>query len=163
MMNRTLAVLALALGLSLPAAAAPADDVNAALKSLGDAFTKGDAKAAVALGTDGLDIINPAGVRGKGKAEAEKVIAGDLATILKGTTSKFTSESAKEVGAGVWLVDATQEVTNMKMPDGKTGTGKFHVVFVAVKGKDGKIAFSAARPYQYLTPPPAGSAPAAKK
>jgi ketosteroid isomerase-like protein len=163
-MIRTLSLVVVALGFSLSAHAAPMDDANAFLKSLGDAFNKGDAKAAAMLGTEDSDVINPAGVAGKGRAENEKIIAADLNGILKGATNKFTADSVREVGTGAWLVDATHEAANMTGPDGKKMTGKLHVVLVLVKGKDGKLAFTAVRPYMFLPPMPApAAAPAPMK
>lgn len=153
-------ILAVALSISTTAHATPTDDVNALLKSLGDAFNKGDAKAIAAMFADDGDLINPAGISAKGRAEAEKVLAGDINGILKGTTTKFTADSVREIGSGAWLVDATHEAANMKGPDGKMMTGKLHVVFVLTKSKDKKLQFSAARPYMFLPPP---AAPAAKK
>lgn len=151
MLSRSL--LALALALSTSVAASPTDDVNGILKSLEAAFNKGDAKAAAALFADDADVINPAGVPGKGRAGIEKVIATDLATILKGTTHTFTTETVRELGANVMLVDAKHEAQNMKMPDGKLQTGKLHVTFVVTKSKLGKLQIAAARPYMFVPPP----------
>jgi len=152
--------LALAIGLLVPAAssAAPADEVNAVLKSLGDAFNKGDAKAAAALFAEDSDVISPFGVPGKGRAGAEKVIAGDLAGALKGSTNTFTAEDVRQLAPNVLLVDATHESQNMTGPDGKKMTGKLHLVLVMVRGKDKKLTIGAARPYMFLPPPPQASA-----
>ena len=155
MFSRILFGFALVVGLSTAAHATPADDVNALLKTLGDNINKRDAKAIAAMFADDGDLISPAGVAAKNHADAEKVLSGDINGILKGTTSKFTADSVREVGAGAWLVDATHEAANMKGPDGKTMTGKLHVVFVLTKNKANKLQFSAARPYMFLPPPPA--------
>ena len=160
MLSRILPILVLALSLSFAstASATPADDVNALLKTLGDAFNKSDAKAAAALFAEDSDLINPGGLMAKGRGAEEKILAGDMAGILKGATTKFTAESVREVGTGAWLVDATHEATNMKGPDGKTMTGKLHVVFVLTMSKDKKLQISAARPYMFLPPPAAAAA-----
>lgn len=160
-MLRYLSCLILGLVLLAPAvssAAPPTDEVNAVLKSLGDAFNKGDAKAAAALFTDDCDLISPFGVPGKGRAGAEKVIAADIAGPLKGGTHTFTTENVRELAPNVMLVDATHEVQNMTGPDGKKMTGKLHVVLVMVRGKDKKLQVAAARPYMFMPPPPATSA-----
>jgi len=153
--------LALALSASTIASAAPADDAGAVLKTLADAFNKGDAKAGAAVFAEDADLINPAGVTGKGRAAIEKVMAGDMAGIVKGATTKFSVETARELAPNVWLVDATHEAQNMMGPDGKPMTGKLHVVFVMTKAKDGKLQISAARPYMFLPAPPAASKPPA--
>jgi len=159
-MLRVLSSLALALVLLAPGMsfATPTDDASALLTKLADAFNKGDAKAAAALFTEDTDLISPTGVQGKGRAGAEKVIHGDLTTILKGATNRFSVDNARELASNVWLVDASHEAQNMTGPDGKKTTGKLHVVFVMVKGKDGKLAIAAARPYMFMPPPPAASA-----
>jgi uncharacterized protein (TIGR02246 family) len=46
-------------------------------------FNKGDAKAMTAYFAADATLVNPVGVKGTGAAEIEKVIAGDLATVLK--------------------------------------------------------------------------------
>lgn len=151
MLTRTL--FALTLGLSLSAAAAPADDVTTMLKALSDAFNKGDAKAVAAHFTEDADLINMTGTRAEGKANIEKAVSSDMMTALKGaTTHKITAENTRELAPNVWFVDATHEAQNMMMPDGKIGTGKVHVSFVMTK-KDGKMQIVAARPYLFVPPP----------
>lgn len=157
MFARLLFCTVLTLSLSSASAfASPADDVNALLKTVSDGMNKGDAKAAAAAWADDGDLINPAGVVGKGHAGVEKVLAGDIATILKGTTSKFTVETTRDLGNGIWLVDATHEAQNMTGPDGKKMTGKLHVAIVLTTSKDKKLQVAAARPYMYMPAPPAG-------
>lgn len=154
MFARTLLVLTL--GFSLAASAAPADDVNALLKSMETAFNKGDAKAAAALFAEDADLINPAGVAGRGRPAIEKVIGTDMTTVLKSSKNqKFTAEMVRELAPTAWLVDATHEVPTMAMPDGTTKPGKLHVIFAVNKGKDGKLQVVSARPYMYMPPPTA--------
>ncbi len=160
LMLRFLSCVALALALFVPAAvsAAPADEVNAVLKSIADAFNKGDARAAAAMFAEDSDVISPFGVPGKGRAGAEKVMAADMAGPLKGTTSTFTADTVRELAPNVLLVDATHEAQNMTGPDGKKMNGKLHVVLVMVRGKDRKLMVAAARPYMFMPPPPTASA-----
>ena len=162
MLTRILPCLVLALSLSFAstASAAPADDVNALLKNLGDAFNKGDAKPCAALFAEDGDLISPAGQVAKGRAAVEKTIAGDITGILKGATTKFSTDSVRDLGNGTWLVDGTHEAQNMTGPDGMKMTGKLHVVFVASMSKDKKLQLLAARPYMFLPAPAAAAAPA---
>ena len=154
MFARTLLVLAL--GFSISASAAPADDVNALLKSVETAFNKGDAKAAAALFAEDADVINPAGVTGRGRPAIEKVISADMTSVLKGSKNqKFTAENVRELAPTAWLVDATHEVPTMAMPDGTTKPGKLHVIFAVNKSKDGKMQIVSARPYMFMQQPSA--------
>jgi uncharacterized protein (TIGR02246 family) len=159
-MLRILSLLALVLVVFVPAtsSAAPADEVNAVLKSLGDAFNRGDAKAAAALFSEDSDVISPFGMPGKGRAGAEKVIAADIAGPLKGTTNTFTAENVRQLAPNLLLVDATHESQGMIGPDGKKMTGKLHLTLVMVRGKDKKWMISAARPYMFMPQPPQTSA-----
>lgn len=159
-MLRTLSLLALALALFVPAtsSAAPADEINTVLKSLGDAFNSGDAKAASMLFAENADVISPFGVPGKGRAGAEKVMAADLAGPLKGSTNTFTADNVRQLAPNIWLVDATQEAQGMTGSDGKKMAGKLHLMLVMEKGKDRKMMITSARPYMFMPPPPQTSA-----
>ena len=160
-MLRIISLLALALAVVVPASsvAAPVtDDVNAVLKSLGDAFNKGDAKAASALFAENGDVISPFGVPGKGREAAEKIMAADMAGPMKGTTNTFTATDTRQIAPNVYLVDVTHESDGMTGPDGKKMTGKLHLVLVMARGKDKKLMIEAARPYMFMPPPAQASA-----
>jgi uncharacterized protein (TIGR02246 family) len=151
---------ALVLSFSVRSFAAPPDDatgINALFQKLTDDFNRGDAKAAAALFAPDADLINPRGVEGKGRTELEKIMATDLATLLKGATNKFTVNTTRQLAPNVWLVDGTHEAQNMKMPDGKIGTGKIHIVTIVTKAPDGKMQIAAARPYMFMPAPAAVS------
>src|SRR5438477_6211090 len=89
--GRSALVLAVVASTGLAGAAAGAskdeDAVKARVAEFAEAFNKGDAKAAAAMWADDATLVNPVGVTGKGPAEIEKVIASDLATIVKDTKS----------------------------------------------------------------------------
>jgi uncharacterized protein (TIGR02246 family) len=160
-MLKIISCLALVLAVFVPAtsSAAPADDdINAVLKALGDAFNKGDAKAAAALFAENGDLISPFGVPGKGREGAEKVMAGDMAGALKGTTNTFTAQDVKQLAPNVYLVDVTHESQGMMGPDGKKMDGKLHLVLVMSRGKDKKLMIQSARPYMFMPPPTQGAA-----
>jgi uncharacterized protein (TIGR02246 family) len=160
-------VLALVTTASLAGTAAAAskdeDAVMARVTEFTEAFNKGDAKAAAAFWTEDATLVNPAGVTGKGPAEIEKVIASDIATIVKDTKSEMKIVLYRPVGKDAAWIDLEQTVTGMKAPDGKPMPPMtFHVpALVVKKGKTWMIA--EARPYMFLPPPPKAPAPPAKK
>lgn len=145
-----------------PARAASKDEdaVKARVAEFIAAFSKGDAKAAASFFTEDATLVNPAGVTGKGQAEIEKVIAGDMASILKDTKMEMKVVEFRAAGKDAAWVELEHTVTGAKGPDGKPmPTLTFHVPALMVK--KGKIWSTAeARPYAYLPPMPAPKAPA---
>jgi uncharacterized protein (TIGR02246 family) len=167
-MKTKILLAALMLTVSVPAfAAAPKekdeDAIKARVVEFIALFNKGDAKAMSAFFSDDATLVNPAGVSGKGPAEIEKVIATDLATILKGTTMEMKVVSYRAVGKDAAFVELEHTVNGAKAPDGKAMPPiTFHVPALLVKkGKTWMIA--EARPYAYLPPPPAPPTAAAAK
>src|SRR5690242_19971009 len=82
---RTL-VAALVLFSSSVALAAPKqsdeDAIKARVSDFIAAFNKGDAKGMTAFFADDATLVNPAGMKGTGPAEIEKIISKDIATFL---------------------------------------------------------------------------------
>jgi uncharacterized protein (TIGR02246 family) len=129
------------------------------MDQVADAFNKGDPKAFMALWGDDGKLINPAGMVGEGKAGVEKVVTQDLNTILKGSTSKFTVESVRQITPNNLWVDCTHHIAGGHTPDGKTADLNLHAVILMTKKKDKWVAVEA-RPYAFLPPPPpAGAMP----
>ena len=139
------------------------DAVKARVAEFIDVFNKGDAKALAAFWVEDGSLVNPVGTTGKGPAEIEKVIAADMATILKDTKMEMKVAQFRAVGKDAAWVELEHTVTGAKGPDGKPMPPlTFHVpALMEKKGKSWMIA--EARPYAYLPPPPKGAAPAAKK
>ncbi len=142
------------------AASKEEDAVKARVAEFIAAFNKGDAKAAATFFTDDAMLVNPAGISGKGNAEVEKVLAGDSATILKDTKMEMKVVEFRAIGKDAAWVELEHTVMGAKGPDGKAlPTLTFHVPTLMVKkGKNWQVA--EARPYAYLPPPPAPTAPA---
>ena len=94
-------------------------------------------------------------MKGKGPAEIEKIIATDIATILKDTKMELTVVQYRAVGKDAAWVELEHSVNGAKSPDGKPlPPMTFHVPALLVKkGKNWMI--EEARPYAYLPPPPA--------
>src|SRR5216684_4509418 len=87
-------------GFSRTAAAASKDEdaVKARIAEFIALFNKGDAKAMSEFWVEDGSLVNPVGIVGKGPAEIEKVIAGDLATILKDTKMEMKVVAFRPVG-----------------------------------------------------------------
>jgi uncharacterized protein (TIGR02246 family) len=130
------------------------DAVKARVADFIALFNKGDAKAMSAFFTDDATLVNPAGKSAKGPADIERVIADDVATILKGATMEMKVVSFRAVGKDAAFVELEHSVTGAKTPDGKPMPPMtFHVpALLLKKGKAWMIA--EARPYAYLPPPP---------
>jgi uncharacterized protein (TIGR02246 family) len=162
---RTL-IAALVLFSSSAALAAPKQSDEEAIKArVGEfiaLFNKGDAKALTAYFADDATLVNPAGVKGTGSAEIEKVLSNDLATILKDTKMDMKVVQFRAVAKGAAWVELEHSVNGIKGPGGKTMNVTFHVPCLFVKkGKAWVVA--EARPYAFLPPPPPSAATAAVK
>ncbi len=148
------------LSYATPARAASKDEdaVKARVAEFIAAFNKGDAKVAATFFTDDAMLVNPVGISGKGNAEVEKVLAGDLASILKDTKMEMKVVEFRAAGKDAAWVELEHTVTGAKGPDGKAmPTLTFHVPTLMVKkGKNWQVA--EARPYVYLPAPPAPKA-----
>lgn len=166
-MNMTLKTMisVLVLASAAPALGASKDEeaIKARVNEFITVFNKGDAKATAAFWTEDGSLVNPAGVVGKGPAGVEKVIAADLATILKDTKMEMTVTGYRQVGKDAAWVELEHTVNGAKSPDGKAlPTMTFHVpALMMKKGKTWMIA--EARPYAFLPPPPTTMAGAPSK
>jgi uncharacterized protein (TIGR02246 family) len=149
------------------AASKDEDAIKARVAEFIAAFNKGDAKATAAFFADDATLVNPAGVKAKGPAEIEKVIASDVAMFLKDSKMDMTVTQFRPVGKDAAWIEIDHSVTGAHSPDGKAMPPiTFHVPALMVKkGKNWMIA--EARPYAYLPPPPkpvaAATAAPAKK
>jgi uncharacterized protein (TIGR02246 family) len=155
----SLAVFSWAAASPAHAASKDEDAVKARVAEFIALFNKGDAKAVSAFWTDDGTLVNPVGQKGTGPAGVEKVISGDLATILKDAKMEMQVTQFRPVGKDAAWVELEHTVTGAKGPDGKVmPTMTLHVPLLMVKkGKNWMIA--EARPYAYLPMP---SAPAKK-
>jgi uncharacterized protein (TIGR02246 family) len=157
-----LALVASAGGRTAAAASKDEDAVKARVAEFIELFNKGDAKAMSAFWVDDGSLVNPAGITGKGPAEIEKVIEGDVSTFLKGSKMEMKVVQFRAVGKDAAWVELEHSVTGAHTPDGKPmPPTTFHVPCLMVK--KGKWMIAEARPYAYLPPPPkVGAAPAKK-
>ena len=101
---------------------------------------------------DGV-LIDPFAARGNGKADAGKIIAGDLATLLQGTKSKATLERVRRLGNDAIFADADVIHENALLLNGSRGTvGTHWALAMAKKGKTWQV--TDVRIYMFAPPPP---------
>ena len=127
--------------------------LETALRKFNELFNKADPKQVAACWAEDGTLISPVGKMGKGRSGVEAVYRYDRDTILAGTTSQFTIQSARRVGADCALLDLDHELQKARMPDGSTGTMKLHVVILA-KRSGATWQWLDARPYLFAPPPP---------
>jgi uncharacterized protein (TIGR02246 family) len=141
------------------AAAKEEDAIKARVAEFIATFNKGDAKAVAAFFTDDATLVNPIGITAKGNAEVEKVIADDIATILKDAKMEMKVVDFRAIGKDSAWVEVEHTISGAKGPDGKVApTLTLHVpILMLKKGKSWQIA--EARPYAYLPAPPAPKGP----
>jgi uncharacterized protein (TIGR02246 family) len=156
---RTLLGALLLFSVSATASAAPAaskdeDAIKARVAEFIALFNKGDAKGMTAYFADDATLVNPVGMKGTGAAEIEKIIASDMATILKGATMEMKVVEFRAVGKDAAWVELEHTVTGAHTPDGKVMNATFHVPALFVK-KNKKWVVAEARPYAYVPTPPA--------
>jgi uncharacterized protein (TIGR02246 family) len=126
----------------------------AAWKRFNAAFNRLDAKEVAAFWEEDGTLIGPTGTRGVGRPGIEKVFAGNVETMLRGTTSTFTVETVRTLGGGLALLDVAHDIRGARMPGGGTGTMKLHVVVLARQhGQDWRWVDT--RPYAFLPDPAA--------
>ena len=125
-----------------------ADELQPLLEEIASCMDRGDAAEATKLFTEDATVISPTGQRGVGLAGVQKVLASDMASILKGAHSHFTVEAVRQLGDAVF-VDATHEITGSSV--GAGSAIEIHVVLLAQK-KSGGWKLMEARPYAFMTP-----------
>ena len=129
------------------------DAVRQRVAEFQEAFNKHDAKAISAFFAEDADLVTPTGVRAQGRAEIEKAVATDLATLIHDGKTAFTVTHTRFVKPDVVVLDMTHEVSEAHGPDGTVmPTMKVLVTGVAVK-KSGAWSWLAARPMIPFTPP----------
>jgi uncharacterized protein (TIGR02246 family) len=117
-----------------------------------EAWAKDDAKTMASYWAADGDLINPQGKRGNGRAEVEAVLAGEHATVFKGTHIKFSEGTIRFVKPDVAVFTTDYEVPGAHGPDGNEMTAKGIVTAVMVK-KSGKWWSLSVRPMVPLPPP----------
>ncbi len=133
----SLAVLSWAAASPAHAASKDEDAVKARVAEFIGLFNKGDAKAVSAFWTEDGSLVNPVGQKGTGPAGVEKVISGDLATILKGAKMEMQVTQFRPVGKDAAWVELEHTVTGAKRP-GRQGDADDDLSRSPSDGEEGK-------------------------
>jgi uncharacterized protein (TIGR02246 family) len=125
-----------------------------------DAWNKHDAKAIAAFWTEDGDLVDPTGTPAMGRPAVEKLVAADLANIIRDGKSVFTVKNIRFVKPDVIVLDMTHEITGAHAPDGSAmPVTKALVTGVGIK-KGGTWMWVAGRPMIPFVPPaPPAAAP----
>ncbi len=123
------------------------------VRRFNDAFDRFDAREVASFWADDGTLLNPVGNYGRGRSEVERVFGEDAATILAGSTSRFTITSVRAVGADCAFLDLDHEVKNMRTPDGTRSDVTLHLVVLARRDRDA-WQWLDARPYRIMERPP---------
>lgn len=143
-----------ALVIAVPTLAKPTTEINAQdgkairarFQDLQKTFNAKDNKAFAALFSEDGDIIDPAGISGKGRPAIEKVVQGDMDHFLMDGKSTFLVTGVRFLKPDVAIVNATHQVTGITGPDGKK-MPPMKVLVTCVMEKEGDVwYFAAARP-----------------
>jgi uncharacterized protein (TIGR02246 family) len=157
---KTIIAVALMLGLALPAFAADSarasrntEAIRKSFEGFFGSWNKHDPKEMTAYWAGDASLINPMGRVANGKAEIEKLMSDEQATVFKDSTAKLVSIETRPVSGGLSWYDAEMTVDNAIGADGKAmPLMKMHVAGLMQK-KGGKWLVFAARPYAFLPPP----------
>ncbi|BCP52896.1 hypothetical protein K32_15130 [Kaistia sp. 32K] len=125
-----------------------ADEIQPLLDGIGACMDRGDAREAATYFTDDANVISPSGLTGSGITGVQRVLAADMASILKGTQSHFTIEAVRPLG-DVAFVDALHEISGIEAAGGQP----FQIHLVALVRKQGNSwKLLEARPYAFMPP-----------
>ena len=123
--------------------------LEAMIQKFADAFNRFDGKAVAAFHAKDATLINPMGDVAHGQDGIARMFDEFVAKRWKGSTSRFTVTGSRQLGPSTTWLDVDQEVQNVTMPDGTTGTMKVHVVWLAQK-QGGAWKILEVRPYMFM-------------
>lgn len=123
--------------------------LEAMVQKFSDAFNRFDGKAVAAFHAKDSTLINPMGDVAHGQDGIAKMFDEVVAKRWKGSTSRFTITGSRKIGPKTMWLDLDQEVQNVTMEDGTTGTMKVHVVWLA-QNAGGTWKILEVRPYMFL-------------
>lgn len=118
------------------------------------AWAKDDAKTMASYWAADGDLINPQGKRANGRAEIEALLAGEHATMFKGTHITFGEGTIHFVKPDVAVFTTDYEVPGAHGPDGNEMIAKGGILTAVMVKKSGKWWTLSARPMVPLPPPP---------
>ncbi len=120
-----------------------------------EAWNQHDVKKMVTYWADDATLINPEGQAANGKAEIEKLLSAEQATVFKASTAKLVEmKVTRELGSGLALCDGEMTVDGAVGADGSAlPQMKLHLAIIMAK-KGSAWVFRDARPYAFIQPPP---------
>jgi len=130
---------------------------QAAIRATDEAFAaawnKHDAKALAATWAKDGDLVNPFGRGAKGRAEIEKFIQSEHATVFQHSTYTPGAMTVRFLEPEIAVAESDTEISGITNPDGTAApTLKIHIIRVVQK-KGGKWWTVMARPVIYPPPP----------
>jgi uncharacterized protein (TIGR02246 family) len=127
--------------------------IEGRMKEFAAAWNKHDPKAMAAAFAENCDLLNPFGIRARGRAEIEKLFEGEHAGVMKASTYTITSTGLQKISAGVVLGDWDCTITGMTAPDGHALPAFPHHVTLTYVSVGGDWRAVAVRAFQLLPPP----------
>lgn len=136
---------------------APAQDDEAAIRSLADRYVSGwangDAVAIASLYASDGDLVGVEGRVHKGRSEVEGRLAEDFEAIFNGTQISITTDSVRFLEPGVAITDGSFEVTGITGPDGAAADPLKGLYSNVVVKEGGEWALKSVRPMVPQTAP----------
>lgn len=123
--------------------------LEAMVQKFSEAFNRFDSKAVAAFHAKDATLIHPMGDVAHGQDGIARMFDEVVAKRWKGSTSRFTVTGSRQVGPNTTWLDLDQEIQNVTMPDGKIGTMRVHVVWLA-QNTGGTWKILEVRPYMFL-------------
>ena len=151
------ALLATGMAAARKDAPAPDQELRATAEAFAAAWNRDDAKGMAAAWAEDGDLINPAGMAAKGRAELAPFFQHERATATKGTTFTVKAFSARMLGSDLALEDIDVEISGGTMAPDPAKPAKDHVFAVASK-QGGHWHWLAVRAYGAPQPPPGAPA-----
>ena len=150
------------LALAVPAFAADKamdSEENEAIRKVAQdffaAWNKNDVAGLTSFWADDATLINPFGRVAHGKAEIQQLFTDEQTTVFKGSVATVVEVKTRHLGSGLAFFDTEMTVDNAHGPDGSAlPQMKYHLAGVA-QMKGNKWQWLEARPYVFLSHPPA--------
>lgn len=117
------------------------------------AWNKHDPKAMAAIWTTDCDLVNPFGMKARGRAEIEKLFEAEQGGVMKTTHYTINSESLLKIPGGAVVADMDSVIDGMTDPTGKALPPFTHHVTMIYVREAGHWRPTVVRAFQLLPPP----------
>jgi uncharacterized protein (TIGR02246 family) len=144
----------------IPAVSRAGDSADeTAIKNLGAEFVAAwnahDPARMAGVWAEDADLINPFGVKARGRAEIQKLFEREQHGVMRASTYEIGSMSVHPLCGDAALVDWAADLTGMVAPDGKALPPFHHHVSQVVVKKGGHWRVEFVRAFAYAPLPPA--------